>query len=97
MLKAFHDYIGRTRAKLRSIRSGSKGWWKLSRDLMCKVSKEVSPPLRTPDGPWAIQAADKANEFARSFEAKWQSPVLIPTAFSLLPPPSSPSLGLPPL
>eukprot|EP00969_Alexandrium_andersonii_P326389 14420906-Alexandrium_andersonii.AAC.1 len=64
------------------MRRGSKRWWKLSRELLCKVSKPSSPALRLEDGTWLVQPAAKANALADAFLAKWTLPEPVVNEFT---------------
>ena len=54
LLHAHNCFIQRTRLKLRSVRRGSKLWWKLSNSIMSRVFKPSSCPLKRSDGSWAV-------------------------------------------
>eukprot|EP00959_Pyramimonas_sp_CCMP1952_P103091 2156326-Pyramimonas_sp.AAC.1 len=63
MLRAHIVHAARARAKLKSSRPGSKGWWNLSRDLLHEVTTSSSLALRS-SGAWITDAREKANLFA---------------------------------
>eukprot|EP00969_Alexandrium_andersonii_P221810 9796252-Alexandrium_andersonii.AAC.1 len=71
LLHAFHLHVTRMREQLRRLPRGSKRWWRISRELLSKISKPASPALRLPDGSWAVQAHTKANALADAFVSKW--------------------------
>ena len=99
LLTAFHSYSHRTKRNLQAVRTGSKGWWSLSRSLMEKVAKSPSPPLRSPSGSWIVDPRGKACLFAQTFLSKWAVPDLESNSYSpavsfALPPPSLPPVRL---
>eukprot|EP00969_Alexandrium_andersonii_P243710 10766279-Alexandrium_andersonii.AAC.1 len=53
------------------MRRGSKRWWRLSRELLHKVTKSCSPALRLEDDTWVVQAREKADALADAFLSKW--------------------------
>ena len=62
------------RAKIATLKRGSKQWWSLNRELLNKKAKISSiPPLR--DGPnWLADPKEKANLFAKTFSDKAKLP-----------------------
>ena len=92
LLKAHAAYVERMRAKLRNLRRGSKAWWRVSDQILSRVSKPVSSPLKRPDGSWAVSSLEKADVFAASFASKWDLPLPENNIFSdlseVLAPPS---------
>ena len=68
--------------KLRSLRRGSKAWWRLSDQILSRVSKPTSSPLKRADGTWAVSSVDKAELFASSFASKWHLPPAEDNLFS---------------
>ena len=63
------------RIKLRGMRRGSKGWWRLSRSLLGHAERMSSiPSLRDADSTWIHDAAGKANLFAKTFASNWTLP-----------------------
>ena len=57
--------------KLKSLRRGSKKWWRLSNELLGKSNKSTSfPPMKYDDGSWALDAKSKADGFANFFKSK---------------------------
>ena len=67
-------HIGKVRKKIAKLKKGSKAYWKLNRELLNKKTKCSSiPPLR--DGnKWVNDPKDKADLFAKTFEAKAKLP-----------------------
>ncbi len=56
--------------KISKLKKGSKQYWRLNRELQCKISRCSSiPPLR--DGTlWVNISKDKADVFAKTFAAE---------------------------
>ncbi len=70
-LDTYHDYVRRTRDELKSLSPSSRGWWKLADSLLARRGgAENIPPLQRSDGSWAMDAEDKADEFAKVFREK---------------------------
>ena len=76
VIKEEHDlWLARSRAQLANMPSGSKQWWKRSRqvamqkELVCSI-----PALKDSDGQWVITSQAKADLFAGTFEAKYSLP-----------------------
>ena len=82
LLQAHNFFIERTRAKLRSLRRGSKLWWKLSNSILSRIAKPSASPLKKTDGSWAVDSRDKADVFAKSFVGKWSLPDPVVNIFS---------------
>ena len=93
-LFAYHRYVAKTRDKLKSMSASSRGWWRLSSTLLTKAgARENIPPLEKPDGSWAINAADKADELARVFRSKAELPPRETNEYSDLGPPQPHAQG----
>ncbi len=70
---AYNGFISRTREKLKTMGSSSRGWWKTARSLMSASTTRASiPPLCRGDGSWAKTSKDKAELFSEVFAAKAQ-------------------------
>ena len=67
-------HIGKVRKKIAKLKKGSKAYWRLNRELLNKKTKCSSiPPLR--DGnKWVNDPKDKADLFAKTFDAKAKLP-----------------------
>ena len=88
-------YVATLKEKIGKLKKGSKQYWRLNRELLCKKGRCSSiPPLR--DGTlWVNSSKDKANVFAKTFAGKavlpdesvdWRFLVgLIPSLMNLLP------------
>ena len=74
-LCAYHGYVKKTRATLKSMDPSSRGWWKVANSLLTKASAtENIPALQRADGSWATSPEERANELASTFHAKSQLP-----------------------
>ena len=61
-------YVCRTRDKLRTVKRGSKLWWELTSEITCASTKcSQNPALKSLTG-WVLDAKDKADLFANTFE-----------------------------
>ena len=76
LLAAHERYVCRTREKLKSLRRGSKQWWRLSSQLLGRLPTHTSPGLRQSDGTWVLESAAKANLFADTVSGKWILPAV---------------------
>ena len=75
LLLEHSKYIQRTKEKLAALKPSAKKWWKLSNTLMLKANQTSAiPPIKTENGTWCLNAADKANAFADSFRNKFFMP-----------------------
>lgn len=71
LLRAYNEFVTRTRDKLLKLKPSSREWWRQSQSLMSLgVAREVIPLLRRPDGSWAKTPLDKANLLADTFSTK---------------------------
>ncbi len=76
-----------TKEKLK--KSGSKDWWKLSRDLLGKTTgKDNVPPLRD-DDIWVKYPASKATLLSTIFSSKSKLPNPVSNEFSAVEPPTA--------
>ncbi len=83
LLRAYHEYVGKTREELCSLKPSSKLWWKKANQLMMKASGSCSiPPLRRPDETWARTADEKAELLSSTFASKSELPVLIENEYT---------------
>ncbi len=75
-------FLASTKEKLR--KSGSKDWWKLTRDLLAKATgKENIPPLRA-DDVWAKDPVSKATLLSATFASKSRLPERESNEFSAI-------------
>ena len=89
-LQAYYDHVSKTRDRLKTLGAGSRGWWKIANTLLTKAGcTENIPALQRPDGSWAMDPEEKANELAETFRTKAQLPPVVSNAYSLLPEHSS--------
>ena len=74
---AYHDYTARTAQKIRRIKTSSKLWRQMAKEIM-KHEAQVSsfPALKSNDGEWVLDAQGKANLFAVTFAEKCKLPRL---------------------
>jgi len=87
ILEEYFKYVARCRTKLRELRRGSKQWWRLSRELMCKApGSSCTPALKDSAGEWVVDAVGKADLFATTFEKKFWLPEVESNEFSPLVP-----------
>ena len=71
ILKTREAYIARTRAKLISMKRGSKLWWRTSSALVGNATRACSiPALRAETGEWTLGQKSKADLFAKTLSAK---------------------------
>ena len=79
-LQAYYDHVSKTRDRLKTLGAGSRGWWKIANTLLTKAGcTENIPALQRPDGSWAMDPEEKANELAETFRTKAQLPLVSPT------------------
>ena len=72
---SYCKYIFALRDKISELPKGSKKWWSLNRELLCKKARvSAIPPLKNTDGQWLTDPKDKANLFADAWSAKCQLP-----------------------
>ena len=89
VLEAYRDYVGRTRDKLKTLGTGTRGWWKIANTLLTKAgSGENIPALQRSDGTWAMDPEERANELADTFRAKARLPPPVTNAYIALPEPA---------
>ena len=74
MAAEYQKHLCELKDKIGKLKKGSKSWWRLNRELLNKKTKCSSiPPLR--DGQkWIQDSKDKADLFARTFDAKAKLP-----------------------
>ncbi len=71
------------RDKLCKEKRGSKGWWRISNEIMEKQgSKSAIPALKSSNAEWVRDPAGKANLFAETFSSKFVLPDLVVNEFS---------------
>ena len=70
LLAAQSTYIARVRGRLRTLRRGSKKWWRLSDQLLNRVSKPANSALKKSDGTWALTRDAKADLFVDTFQSR---------------------------
>ncbi len=74
-LAAHNAFVEKTRTKLKELSPSSRGWWRLSGNLLEKAgAKEAIPPFQRQDDSWALTPEDKAAELARVLRSKSQLP-----------------------
>ena len=72
LLKAYQEWVQRTRQELASLQRGSKKWWAKTRELLQQRGKSCHvPALRKDKGEWVTTATEKAQLFADIFFAKY--------------------------
>ena len=77
-------YVCRMRDKLRTVKRGSKLWWKLTSEITCASTKcSQIPALKSLTG-WVLDAKGKADLFANTFEEKSQFQNLKEMSFASL-------------
>ena len=65
LLQTYYDHELQTRDRLKTLSAGSRGWWKIANTLLTKAGcAENIPALQRPDGSWAMDPEEKANELA---------------------------------
>ena len=75
MKEEYFAYVQKIRSKLKQIRPSSTKFWKISKQLMNKLtSAELIPSIKRDDDTWARTSLEKATEFALSFQKKWSLP-----------------------
>ncbi len=76
LVSEYRKYQAELRAKIASLSRGSKRWWSLSRELLCKTAPlSTVPPMKTAaNQPWITAPEDKANLLANTFREKWRLP-----------------------
>ena len=85
LLEEYRKWVENMRARMRSLRRGSKEWWKLSRQLLGRVAASSGmPALRDASGTWVFESKDKANLLASTFSAKFGLPAAVQNEFSQL-------------
>ena len=85
-LQAYRDHVAKTRDKLKSLGAGSRGWWKIANSLLTKAgSNKNIPALQQPDGTWAMDPEERANELAETFRSKARLPEAVTNVYSHLP------------
>ena len=71
----FRCYAERVKAKIASLPTSSKQWWKMCNSLMLKKSFNTNiPPLRDENGIWAFSVAEKPELVSKVFQDKFQVP-----------------------
>ena len=77
VIKEEHErWLARSRAQLANMPSGSKEWWKRSRQVAMQKEQVCSiPALKGSDGQWVTSSQAKADLFAGTFEARYTLPV----------------------
>jgi hypothetical protein len=75
--KARAEYITKKNEKLATLPPHSKRWWRINRELMHKKGQMTSIPTLKDGTEWLAGAAEKANVFARTFDAKCKLPLEI--------------------
>ena len=82
LLEEYFRYIERTRTLLKSLPSGSKLYWKVSKRLLMRPeSCSTLPTLRDNDG-WARTSQEKSNVLANAFSGKWILPPVANNEYS---------------
>ena len=82
LLEEYFKYIERTRTLLKSLPSGSKLYWKVSKRLLMRPeSCSTLPTLRDNDG-WARTSQEKSNVLANTFSGKWILPPVAHNEYS---------------
>ncbi len=73
---AYMNYVKQCSAKLRSLSTGSKLWWKITRALMNKkvAASSVPPLLDAFSKEWALDPVIKANLIASTLSSKFVLP-----------------------
>jgi hypothetical protein len=85
LFQQYLSHVGATKEKLRTMKRGSKAWWKLSKTLLHKTTTAISiPALRVVDGSWARSSLDKANLLAETFQKQWTLPDPVENEYSAL-------------
>ena len=80
--RKYHQFVVSTRAKLLSLRAGSKGWWRLSNSLLNRAgSSRNTPALEGPHG-WARSPLRqtcfrKRFEISQSFQRNQSTSILL--------------------
>ena len=75
IMEEFQLHTAGVRKDMRSMQRGCKQWWKKTKELMDQRARVSSiPALKTREGEWVTSAADKANLFAKTFNAKCSLP-----------------------
>ena len=63
-------HVEKVKAKLATLKRGSKQWWRINDELLHRKGSMTSiPPLRE-DGHWISDAKENADAFARTFAGK---------------------------
>ena len=70
LVSEYFKFIPRTREKLKTLRRGSKQWWRLSAQLTNKSVISSDIPALKDDDKWVLEAAGKANLLERTFASK---------------------------
>jgi len=75
-------HVHQVKEKMAKLPAGSKQWWKINRELLHRKATLSSIPSLKEDGKWLTDPKDKADAFARVFEAKAHLPEeLVDTPF----------------
>ncbi len=68
-------FIDKKKAELRSLKRGSKKWWKIAKGLLDGATTNAGiPSLRAADGSWIHDAVGKADTFAEMLSDKFVLP-----------------------
>ena len=87
IMAEYNAYSSRSRKELLNARRGSKQWWNLSLELLSQQAKpQKIPALKSDDGGWVHEPADKANLLANTFGSKNVLPQLVTNEYTDLKP-----------
>ena len=83
----YEKYVHKCKEHLINCSAKPRKWWRLSQSLLSRVAPVSSiPPLRGPDGQWALDPESKALLFSQTFAAKARLQEKATNQFSTLPP-----------
>ena len=86
ILKTRFAYIQALKTKLRSMKQGSKLWWKKVYEILGGKSKECNiPALQDDTGSWIMDAQGKAKLISKTLSGKWELADRVLNAYSTLP------------
>ena len=87
LFEEYCKYVEKMREKLKSLRRGSKQWWRITNQLMDKSKVSSGIPALKDGDDWILDATDKANLLERTFAAKCVLPDAVTNEYSALLPP----------